>query len=97
MENPLNKEAEICVFCGVRVKQYGSENTSDKDWSTCLLLCIFLVAFGGHRFYVGKTASGILYFFTLGGFIIGAVIDLICIICGTFKDNEGKIIKFNVF
>lgn len=91
---PIKKEAEICVFCGVRVKQYGSENTSDKDWSTCLLLCIFLGVFGGHRFYVGKTASGILYFFTLGGFIIGAVIDLICIICGTFRDNEKKFIRY---
>ena len=90
---PIKKEAEICVFCGVRVKQHRSENTSDKDWATCLLLCLFLGVFGGHRFYVGKTASGILYLFTAGGFIIGAVIDLICIICGTFKDNEGKIIK----
>ena len=90
---PIKKEAEICVFCGVRVKRYGGENTSDKDWTTCLLLCLFLGAFGGHRFYVGKTVSGILYLFTLGGFVIGAVIDLICIISGTFKDNEGKIIK----
>mgnify|MGYP004649106445 CR=1 FL=1 len=91
---PIKKEVEICVFCGVRVKLYGGENTYDKDWTTCLLLCLFLGAFGGHRFYVGKTASAILYLFTLGGFVIGAFIDLICIISGTFRDNERKFARY---
>lgn len=91
---PIKKEAEICPYCGVRVKQNKYANISDKDWSTCLLLCLFIGIFGGHRFYVGKTVSGILYLFTLGGFIIGAIIDLICIICGTFRDNEKKFIRY---
>ena len=91
---PIKKEAEICPYCGVRVKQNKDENISDKDWSTCLLLCLFLGIFGGHRFYVGKTVSGILYLFTLGGFVIGAVIDLICIISGTFRDNERKFVRY---
>ena len=90
---PIKKEAEICIYCGVRQKRYSYIDTSDKDWTTCLLLCLFLGAFGGHRFYVGKTGSAILYIFTLGGFIIGAIIDLICIISGTFRDWEGKVVK----
>ena len=34
---------------------------------------------GAHRFYYGKTLSGILYFFTLGLFFIGWIIDLFLI------------------
>ncbi len=46
---------------------------------TALLLwlgCIFGVA-GIHRFYMGKTASGLLYLFTWGLFGIGSFVDLI--------------------
>lgn len=31
---------------------------------------------GAHRFYYGKRKSGILYFFTLGLFFIGWLVDL---------------------
>lgn len=62
---------------------------SQKSKLTALLLCIFLGEFGFHRFYVGKVGTGILYLFTLGFFGIGWLIDLICIIAGSFKDNFG--------
>ena len=44
-------------------------NISPKSKTVALLLCIFLGYFGAHKFYVGKTGMGILYFFTIGGII----------------------------
>ena len=64
--------------------------TQQKDWLTTLLLCIFLGAFGGHRFYVGKTGSAVGQLLTLGGCGIWALIDLIQIITGNFRDANGQ-------
>ncbi|WLR41784.1 TM2 domain-containing protein [Bacillus carboniphilus] len=66
---------------------------SKKKWSITLLLCFFLPFFGAHRFFVGKVRSGVFMLITLGGLGIWSVADLIMIITGNFKDNEGKLIK----
>lgn len=63
-----------------------------KDWLVTLLLCIFLGGIGAHRFYAGKIGTGVLMLFTLGGFGIWSLIDLILIIAGKFKDKEGNVI-----
>ena len=44
-----------------------------KNKWVALLLCIFTIC--GHKFYEGKTGTGILYLFTLGLFGIGVLID----------------------
>ncbi len=41
---------------------------SKKDWTTALLLSIFLGGLGIHRFYVGKTGTGVLWLLTGGLF-----------------------------
>ncbi|MBR1738449.1 MAG: TM2 domain-containing protein [Firmicutes bacterium] len=64
--------------------------TSDHSRMVALLLCIFLGFIGIHHFYVGRIVKGILYLFT-GGFLgIGWIIDLIQILCGTYKDGAGQ-------
>lgn len=70
---------------------YSRSVYSPKSKSTALILCILgIFGFAGlHRFYVGKPLSGILYFFTFGGFLIGTIIDLLSISRNNFKDKNG--------
>ena len=89
----LLDEAVVCPKCGCAVSEFRSivkEGQSNKNWLTTLLLCLLLGGIGVHRFYVGKTGTGILMLLTLGGFGIWALVDLIMIICESFKDSEGK-------
>jgi len=63
---------------------------SEKSRLSALFLCIWLGMFGAHRFYVGKTGTGIVWFLTFGCFFIGYIVDLILILTGQFYDKSGK-------
>jgi TM2 domain-containing membrane protein YozV len=84
----IKKEAQICVKCGVAVKgtKKVGDNVSEKSRLVAFLLCTFFGVLGVHRFYVGKTGSGIVQLFTLGGLGIWTLIDWIVILSGTFTD-----------
>lgn len=62
---------------------------SDKDKWIALLLCVFLGAFGAHRFYVGDIKMGLLYLFTCGIFGLGWLYDIVKILLGSFRDKYG--------
>jgi TM2 domain-containing membrane protein YozV len=69
--------------------------TSSKSGITALLLCILFGPLGFHRFYVGKTGSGIAQLLTLGGLGIWAFIDLIMIVTGKFTDHSGATVSLS--
>lgn len=78
-------DAEVCVKCGVRFKI-----EEGKNWLVALLLSIFLGEFGIDRFYIGRIGTGILKLFTLGGFFIWWIIDVILIATNNLKDSKGR-------
>jgi len=61
---------------------------SSKKRLLALLFCLFFGWAGGHRFYTNKIGTGILMFFTAGGFGIWYLLDLIMIASGAFKDKD---------
>ena len=61
-----------------------------KRRKTAFLLCLFLGWAGCHRFYVGKRGSGRLYLWTGGLLLLGVLVDLGCILAGSFTDRSGN-------
>ncbi len=89
----LKEGADVCLNCGKVINSPKvNKNVSPKSRLVTFLLCTFLGTLGVHRFYVGKTGTGILWLFTLGLFGIGVLIDWILIICGEFKDSNELLI-----
>jgi TM2 domain-containing membrane protein YozV len=58
-----------------------------KDVGIAYLLWFFLGALGAHQFYLGKIGRGIFYLLTVGGFLIGIVIDLFTLASQTRRVN----------
>lgn len=80
---------------------YPTELHSDTDGSAALqkhntsrgivaVICFFLGGLGVHRFLVGKIGTGLIWLCTAGLCGIGTLVDFIMIICGEFKDSEGR-------
>ena len=81
----LNEEQEICLKCGVRVKNSNTKNTDPnaKSKMAAGLLGIFLGQWGVHNFYLGYTGKAvaqlllsmfgyILLFVVVGFFMVAA-------------------------
>jgi TM2 domain-containing membrane protein YozV len=65
---------------------------SDKSRLVTLILAGLLGPFGAHRFYTGRTKSGILMAATLGGLGIWYLYDVIVVATGGFYDVEGRLV-----
>jgi len=65
-------------------------NMSDKSRGIAFMLAIVLGVFGAHRFYVGKTGTGLLMLVTVGGLGIWYLYDVIMVASGSFRDADGR-------
>lgn len=95
--------ANFCSSCGTKpqssvqaesVSVADNSQRSPKSATATLLLCLFLGAFGIHRFYAGRFWTGLLMLLTLGGLGIWTLIDIIIIASCAFKDGKGKTLIF---
>ncbi len=87
----IDAMAIVCPRCGVA--QGGTSLMfahSEKRVLPAFLLCFFLGVFGAHRFYVGKWGTGALQLVTLGGLGLWALVDMIMIATGNFRDEDGE-------
>ncbi|MCM8537076.1 MAG: TM2 domain-containing protein [Lentisphaeraceae bacterium] len=64
----------------------------NSNYATVATLLMFFGMLGAHRFFVGKTITGTLYFCTLGFLGIGVLADGLRLILHKFTDSEGNII-----
>ena len=95
---PVEDSATFCPKCGTSLQAQpasplDSKVPSDGRWLIALLLCFFLGCLGIHRFYVGKTGSGIAMLLTCGGCGIWALADFIMILVNSFTDKDGRPLK----
>lgn len=89
-------DSKFCPSCGAPINgttRPDDSSVSRKSRLIALLLCWFLGVFGAHRFYAGRPLSAVFMILTIGGLGIWALVDLIVILCGDFKDSEGRKLK----
>ncbi len=85
------------VIAQEAMKEVKDVAASPKSRGIAMLLCFFLGWAGAHRYYTGRTGTGIMMLFTMGGFGMWWFIDLVMIGMGKFKDiNEQTLINWNL-
>ncbi len=81
------------IQTGLQQSKNGTAPVSDKKRLLTTILCVAFGIFGAHRFYVGKTGSGYLQLFTIGGIGVWFLVDFFIVLFGEFTDSEERKIK----
>jgi len=68
----------------------GQAPVSERSRGVALGLAVLGGPFGLHRFYVGRTQSGIWMCLTLGGMGIWYLYDVVVVAAGDFHDCDGR-------
>lgn len=63
---------------------------SPASYTVTLVLALLFGIFGGHRFYTGHIASGVIQLLTGGGMYVWWLIDIFSIVSGSFTDSNGR-------
>jgi len=80
----------------VRHPAWPRPDVSERKLLPAVLLCFLVGIFGTHRFYAGKTGSGVAMLVLTLTFVgvvvtgIWALVDLIVLIVGGFRDGDGR-------
>ena len=67
-----------------------SSDVSPRSRLVMLLLCVLVGVPGVHRFYAGRIWTGFLWLCTFSLLGIGYIYDIIMIVCGAFRDGQGR-------
>lgn len=67
-----------------------SGHAQGYDWTTTLILAIFLGGLGVDRFYTGSTGLGIGKLLTAGGCGVWSIIDIVKVATGSYLDGQGR-------
>jgi hypothetical protein len=70
-----------------------SDVPSPKSRGVAFALAALLGPFGAHRFYVGKTGTGVLMLCTVGGLGLWYLYDLILVAGGSFRDIDERLVS----
>ena len=92
-DQSLAGEGSVRTGSPVRTNSNGEE-ISPKSRLLAALLCWFFGALGIHRFYLGRHGSAVLQI--LLGWLtlfIWNFVDFILIVCGSFRDSNGYLVK----
>ena len=65
-------------------------SVSERSRALTLGLAVLGGVFGLHRFYAGRTQSGIWMCLTLGGMGIWYLYDVVVVAAGDFRDGDGR-------
>ena len=66
---------------------------SRKDWTTAIILSVFLGVLGADRFYTGRFDLGSLKLISLGGCFVWWLIDVVLLLCGRMRDGLDRPIR----
>lgn len=74
----ISDTAEACPYCGAKQKNTPA-GVKRLNWTTTLIVSIFVGWLGVDRFMMGQTGLGILKLLTAGGFGLWWLVDIILI------------------